>query len=383
MNYILTGEVVSDGHPDKVADQISDAVLDLYLTHDKNAKVACEVFVQKGIVFVGGEVTSKVKKLDIEPTIRKVINDIGYNHSRFGFNGNSVGIINNIVKQSPEIHSAVTRDGKTSAGDQGVMYGYATNDTIQYINLHHYLARLYIQAIRNDIVGFKGFRPDVKSQVSVIYNQMGEPIEIDNVVVSASHEPEHDLDLVREKISETVNTVNKYILDDKTKSLLTKNTKYIFNHAGTFVNCGPAADTGLTGRKIVVDQLNSIVGGGAFSGKCPSKVDRSAAYFARFIAKNIVHHGLAKKVLIEVAYVIGKDEPVALNIVSNDESSLFSEKLKSKIKQEYSFSVSNIIEKLDLLKPIYLNTAKYGHYGYNEYSWEKIDKLFLEKTIYS
>ncbi|MCK9416093.1 methionine adenosyltransferase [Candidatus Dojkabacteria bacterium] len=362
---LITSESVSFGHPDKIADQISDALLDAYLEQDENSKVAIETMVKDNMVIVGGEVKSNAI-IDIKPIIMNLVKDIGYTDPEHGFYYKNLSIINIIGEQSNEINKAVDAE-ELGAGDQGFMVGYATNETSEYMPLGMYISRKIV----NHVVKI-GFGPDAKSQTTIEHNDNN--IRIHTILVSACHKNDIDVQTVRKKIKDEILS-NAMNLDKKVFDLFDKNLKIVINPAGSWNVGGPVSDCGLTGRKIVVDQYGPYcpVGGGAFSGKDFSKVDRSGAYLARYIAKNIVATGIANKCKVEIAYMIGVAEPASLSIdtfgMANDE------KLLQIVKQIFPLKPKEIIDKFNLKKPIYQDTAKNGHFGYSHYAWEQLDKV--------
>jgi len=372
-NFFFTSESVTEGHPDKVADQISDAVLDEILKKDKYGRVACEVLVGMGYAIIGGEITTSAW-VDIGNLVRKVINNIGYNKPEYGFNGDNVAIFNTIHEQSPDIAMGIKKTGtkEQGAGDQGMMIGYACKETPELmplpIMMAHRLARRLSEARKNKILPF--LRPDGKSQVTVEYED-DTPKRINSVVIAAQHD-DMPLERLREGIiQEVINPI--------CREYLTSETKIFINNTGRFVIGGPSSDTGMTGRKIMVDTYGAWVpvGGGAMSGKDPTKVDRSAAYFARYIAKNIVAADLADKCLVRFSYVIGGTKPLEISIDTFGTGRISEEKITQIIPQVFDMSPAGIITKLNLLRPIYLKTASYGHFGRTEpeFSWEKTDKV--------
>lgn len=362
---LITSESVSFGHPDKIADQISDALLDAYLEQDENSKVAIETMVKDNMVIVGGEVKSNAI-IDIKPIIMNLVKDIGYTDPEHGFYYKNLSIINIIGEQSNEINKAVDAE-ELGAGDQGFMVGYATNETSEYMPLGMYISRKIV----NHVVKI-GFGPDAKSQTTIEHNDNN--IRIHTILVSACHKNDIDVQTVRKKIKDEILS-NAMNLDKKVFDLFDKNLKIVINPAGSWNVGGPVSDCGLTGRKIVVDQYGPYcpVGGGAFSGKDFSKVDRSGAYLARYIAKNIVATGIANKCKVEIAYMIGVAEPASLSIdtfgMANDE------KLLQIVKQIFPLKPKEIIDKFNLKKPIYQDTAKNGHFGHSHYAWEQLDKV--------
>ena len=373
MAYLFTSESVSEGHPDKIADQISDAVLDEILKQDTLAHVACETFIKTGMVLVGGEITTTAW-VDIEALVRKVVCDIGYNHSDMGFDANSCAVLNTIGKQSPDINQGVSRaDPKEQgAGDQGLMFGFACDETDVYmpapITYAHRLMKKQAEVRKNGTL--KWLRPDAKSQVTFIYNDDGSIAGIDTIVLSTQHDETVTNKEIHEGVREEI--INKVIPSE----WLTPKTKYFINPTGRFVIGGPMGDCGLTGRKIIVDTYGGYArhGGGAFSGKDPSKVDRSAAYAARYVAKNVVAAGLAKRCEIQISYAIGVAEPVSLYVNTFGTGTIPDDRLVSIIRKTFDLRPYGLIEMLNLKRPIYQPTASYGHFGREEFPWEQIDK---------
>jgi S-adenosylmethionine synthetase len=384
-SYLFTSESVSEGHPDKVADQISDAVLDAILAQDKRARVACETMVKTGVAIVAGEVTTSAW-VDLEALTRKVILDIGYNSSTVGFDGDTCGVLNLIGKQSPDINQGVDRKNpeEQGAGDQGLMFGYATNETRDYMPAAIYYAHRLVE--RQAKVRKKGrlawLRPDAKSQVTLRYED-GKAVAIDAVVLSTQHDPSvKHKDLVAGVMEEIIQPV----LPAK---WLHKGTKYHINPTGKFVIGGPVGDCGLTGRKIIVDTYGGWArhGGGAFSGKDPSKVDRSAAYAARYVAKNVVAAGLADRCEIQVSYAIGVAEPTSISVTTFGTGKIADHKIEKLIRRHFDLRPYGIIRMLDLIHPMYQQTASYGHFGrtphkvklangetFTAFSWEQTDR---------
>jgi S-adenosylmethionine synthetase len=381
---LFTSESVSEGHPDKIADQISDAVLDAIIAQDKHARVACETMVKTGVAIISGEVTTNAW-VDLESITRKVITDIGYTSSFVGFDGDTCGIMNLIGQQSPEIAQGVDRSKpeEQGAGDQGLMFGYATNETPTLmpapIYYSHRLVERQAEARKSGILPW--LRPDAKSQVTFIYED-GKPVAIDAVVLSTQHNP----DIKQEDLVDAV--MENIIKHTLPAELLTEDTKYFINPTGRFVIGGPVGDCGLTGRKIIVDTYGGMArhGGGAFSGKDPSKVDRSAAYAGRYVAKNIVAAGLADKCEIQVSYAIGVAEPTSISIETFGTGKVSEEKLVELVREHFDLRPYGITKMLDLLHPMYQMTAAYGHFGrepfemtvgddtFTAFSWEKTDK---------
>ena len=398
----FTSEAVSEGHPDKVADQISDAVLDAYLAKDPNSKVACETLVTTGQVIVAGEVRSSAS-VDVPEVVRKTIKRIGYDKPEYMFDGTCCGIINLIHEQSADINRGVVRseEEKQGAGDQGMMFGYATNETDNYMPLPLYLANLILlelKAVRKEGKQMKYLRPDAKSQVTVEYDETGKPVHIETIVVSTQHdefyksesaETQDEVDeMMHNQIEYDVEyivlqRVKEAIADDALVALFDENTKILVNPTGKFVIGGPHGDTGLTGRKIIVDTYGGkgAHGGGAFSGKDPSKVDRSAAYMARYIAKNMVAAGVADKMLIQLSYAIGVAEPMSVNVETygTNHTAVSDSEIAAYIATEFDLRPYAIIKNLNLKHVKYEPTAAYGHFGRvakdDEFTWERIDKV--------
>jgi S-adenosylmethionine synthetase len=367
--HLFTSESVTEGHPDKVADQISDAVLDYVMTHDPMGRVACETLVTTGLALVAGEITTKCI-IDYPSIVRKTVEEIGYTDANFGFDFKSCAVMSAVDTQSPDIAMGVDTGG---AGDQGLMFGYATNESPELmplpILLAHKLTKRLADARRAGVPNF--LRPDGKSQVSVEYDD-DKPVRIDTVVISTQHGPEVSAAQLREEIIEHI------IKPTLPTSLLDAKTKYHINPTGRFVVGGPQGDCGLTGRKIIVDSYGGMGrhGGGAFSGKDPTKVDRSACYMARYIAKNVVAAGLADRVEIQLAYAIGVADPVSVSVDTFGTGKADQDKISELIRENFQLTPRGIIESLDLRRPIYKKTASYGHFGRNEpeFSWERTDK---------
>ncbi|HCA80809.1 MAG TPA: methionine adenosyltransferase [Bacteroidetes bacterium] len=375
MNYLFTSESVSEGHPDKVCDQISDAVLDALLKQDKHSRVACETFVSTGLAVVGGEITTK-GYIEVQEIARQVIRDIGYTKAEYRFDADSCSVLSAIHSQSPDIARGVDTGG---AGDQGMMFGYASSETPELMPMPimyaHKLARRLADIRKKQLKLMPYLRPDGKTQVTVEYEGRRAK-RIDTVVVSTQHDPDAPQKRIREDVIEHV--VKQVI----PKHLLDKKTRYFVNPTGRFEIGGPHGDTGLTGRKIIVDTYGGRAphGGGAFSGKDPTKVDRSAAYAARHLAKNIVAAGLATECQIQVAYAIGVREPVSINVQTFGTGIIAEQEIARVIKKEVDMTPQGIIKRLNLLRPIYQKTAAYGHFGRTEkeFTWERLD---LVKTI--
>ncbi len=378
--YFVSSESVSEGHPDKLCDQISDAILDDVLRQDPRGRVACETFVTMGLIIVGGEITT-TGYVDVINVARNVIKVIGYTHPKYGMDYQTCAILNAIHSQSPDIAQGVDRGG---AGDQGLMTGYACDETPELmplpIMLAHRLARRMSDLRKQNVLKYLG--PDGKSQVTVEYKN-GKPKRVNSVVLASQH-TEEILDKTGKRITEKarkemIQKIARPVLGKLTDS----KTKYYINQTGKFLIGGPQSDTGMTGRKIIVDTYGGVVshGGGAFSGKDPTKVDRSAAYMARYVAKNIVAAGLAKQCMIQLAYVIGKAEPLGLLIDTYGTGKISDEKLVGLVREHFDLTPRGIITELDLLKPVYKKTAVYGHFGReNEgFSWEKQDKAEMLK----
>ena len=374
--YLFTSESVTEGHPDKVADQVSDAILDAIIKDDRNARVACETFVTTGLVVVGGEITTNTYA-DIPEIVRNTILEIGYRDTNIcGFDGQTCGILSTIDKQSPDIAQGVNSgEGlfkEQGAGDQGIMFGYATNENEDYmptpINLAHQLTYALAQKRKSGEIPF--ILPDGKSQVSVKYEN-GKPVSVDTVLISTQHRAEVDYETIKETVIEKVikPVIPSHLLHDK--------TEFLVNPTGKFIIGGPVADAGLTGRKIIVDTYGGMGrhGGGAFSGKDPSKVDRSASYMARYISKNIVAAGLAEKCEIQLAYAIGVAKPVSVYVNTFNTAKISEAEIERAVNNCFDMRPAAIIEQLDLLKPVYKQTASYGHFGRDAFSWEKTDRV--------
>ena len=373
-NSVFTSESVSEGHPDKLSDQISDAILDALLEQDPDARVACETLVKTGMVVLAGEITSSAN-IDFEQVCRETILDVGYDSSDVGFDGASCAVINALGKQSPDIAMGVdeTADHEQGAGDQGLMFGYASNETDVLmpapITYSHLLVKRQADVRKAGTLSF--LRPDAKSQVTFRYEE-GAPVAIDAVVLSTQHDPDISLADLQEAVMEEI---IKPVLP---ANWLSAQTKYFINPTGNFVIGGPVGDCGLTGRKIIVDTYGGMArhGGGAFSGKDPSKVDRSAAYAGRYVAKNIVAAGLADRCEIQVSYAIGVAEPTSISINTFATGKLSDDALEALVREHFDLRPKGLISMLDLKKPIYLPTASYGHFGRTEdsFSWEKTDR---------
>ncbi|MDO8656237.1 MAG: methionine adenosyltransferase [Nanoarchaeota archaeon] len=379
-NFLFTSESVTAGHPDKICDQISDALLDAIYKDDPYARVAIETLTKTGFVVVAGEVTTKTY-VDVQKVVRDTILDIGYDKPEYGFEGSTCGVLSAISEQSPDIAQGVNEGeglhAEQGAGDQGLMFGFACNETPELmplpITLAHQLTQRLASARKRGEVWY--LRPDGKSQVTVEYEN-GKPKRVDTVVISTQHHPDVGLETIRRDMIEK-------IIKPICHSWVDENTKYFVNPTGKFVIGGPVGDAGVTGRKIIVDTYGgySRHGGGAFSGKDPTKVDRSAAYYARYVAKNIVAAGLADKCEIQVAYAIGVAQPVSILVNTFDTSKIPEDKIVALVRQHFDFRPKQIIDHLNLRRPIYRKTAAYGHFGRNDpdFTWEKTDKAELLK----
>ncbi len=375
-NYLFTSESVSEGHPDKVADQISDAILDAIMTQDTGCRVACETMVTTGMALIAGEITTTAW-VDMPHIVRDTIKEIGYNSSEMGFDSQSCAVLTSIDKQSPDIAQGVNEgsglDLDQGAGDQGLMFGYATSETKVLmpmpITYAHRLMKRQAEVRKTGHLPW--LRPDAKSQVTVEYNDHG-PKRIEAIVISTQHDPVIDYGDLKEAVIEEIikPVIPQHMVDE--------NTKYFINPTGRFVIGGPAADCGVTGRKIIVDTYGGMGshGGGAFSGKDPSKVDRSSSYMGRYVAKNIVAAGLAKELEVQIAYAIGIARPVSINVVSFGTGKVSDQRIRQLITEHFDLRPKAIIQQLDLLRPIYRKSAAYGHFGRerDEFTWEKTDK---------
>jgi S-adenosylmethionine synthetase len=369
-NYSFSSESVTEGHPDKIADLISDAILDSILMKDTYGRVACETFISNGLVFVGGEISCECY-VDIPGVVRKTVQSIGYDDPHYGFDYETCAVLTNINQQSPDIAIGVDRAG---AGDQGMMFGYATIETKELmpmpIMLAHKLVMQLSKVRRDKILPY--LRPDGKSQVTVRYED-SKPVEVEKVVLSANHDPDIEMKKLKEDL---IDAVIYPVISPEVRG---KKIQFFINPTGRFVIGGPKADTGLTGRKIVVDTYGGAYfqGGGCFSGKDPTKVDRSASYYARYVAKNIVKTGLAERCGIQVAYAIGVAEPVSLMVETFGTGKIPENKLSEIILENFDFTPAGMINELDLLRPIYQQTAAFGHFGREEknFTWEQCDKV--------
>lgn len=374
--FLFTSESVTEGHPDKIADQISDAILDACLAQDPLSRVACETLTCTGLVVIAGEITTKAY-VDFQGLVRDTVAQIGYTHSSYGFDSNTCAVISTINKQSPDIAQGVDTGG---AGDQGMMFGYATNETPELmplpISLAHRLSEKLSQVRKSGLMPY--LRPDGKSQVTVEYAEVGKPSRVDAVVISTQHDENVTNDQLRAEILK--NVIQAVIPAE----LLDADTKYHINPTGRFVIGGPMGDSGLTGRKIIVDTYGGMGrhGGGAFSGKDATKVDRSAAYMARYVAKNIVAAGLADRCEVQLAYAIGVAEPVSVLVDTFGTGTVDADKLEELVRANFALTPTGIIESLDLRRPIYKQTAAYGHFGREgaDFTWEKTDKAAALKA---
>jgi len=380
---LVTSESVTEGHPDKLADRISDAILDAIIAQDSKARVAAETLVKTGMVLVAGEISTKAY-VHLPDLVRKTVKEVGYTRAKYGFDGDTCAVLSAIDEQSPDIAGGVNSAyevrvlgssdpyDQVGAGDQGLMFGYATRETAELmplpITLAHRLTMRLAEVRKSGVVPY--LRPDGKAQVTVAY-EGGEPAYVETVVLSSQHAPEVDQEEIREDL------IDKVVRQAIPATLLREETRFLINPSGRFVLGGPHGDAGLTGRKIIVDTYGGAVphGGGAFSGKDPTKVDRSGAYYARYMAKNIVAAGLADKVLVEVAYAIGKARPVGLRVESYKTSELSNEQLTEVAKRVFDPRPLAIIEELELQRPIYTATSAYGHFGRDGFPWEKTDRV--------
>ena len=378
-NFLFTSESVVEGHPDKVADQISDAILDAILEKDPYARVACETLVNTGMILIAGEITTKAT-VDYAKVARGVVKEIGYNHSDLGFDYQTCAVLISIDRQSPDIAIGIDRDGEIGAGDQGLMFGYACDETPDFMPMPiwyaHKLAMRLAEVRKKGILPF--LRPDGKTQVTVRYEDR-RPVDIHTVVIAAQHDPTVEREELIEAIIEEV--VKKVIAPEHLKP----DTRILINTTGRFVIGGPLADCGITGRKIIVDTYGGRGhhGGGAFSGKDPTKVDRTPSYYARYVAKNLVAAGVARELEVQVAYAIGVPEPLAINVNTYGTETIPVEKILDIINKLFCFKPKHMIEYLNLRRPIYRKTACYGHFGRNEpeFTWEKLDMVEKIKEL--
>ncbi len=382
--FLFTSESVTEGHPDKIADQVSDSILDACLAEDPYSRVACETLTCTGLVVIAGEITTKAY-VDFQGLVRKTVEEIGYNHADYGFDSNTCAVISTINKQSPDIAQGVDTGG---AGDQGMMFGYATNETPELmptaISLAHKLTQKLSEVRKSGLMGY--LRPDGKSQVTIEYDSNHKPVRVDAVVISTQHAEFSDRDKNSTLTNEQLHAdILKHVIQAVIPAeLLDADTKYHINPTGRFVIGGPMGDTGLTGRKIIVDTYGGMGrhGGGAFSGKDPTKVDRSAAYMARYVAKNIVAAGLADRCEVQLAYAIGVAEPVSVLVDTFGTGTVDEDKLEELVRANFSLTPKGIIESLNLRRPIYKATAAYGHFGRTgkDFTWEATDKAAALKA---
>ncbi len=376
---LFTSESVTEGHPDKIADQISDAILDAILKEDPEARVACETFVTTGLVVIGGEISTKAN-VDYRDVARSKIREIGYTRAKYGFDADTCSVLISLDIQSPDISQGVDlENGSIGAGDQGIMFGYATDETKEYMPITiyyaHKLAKRLADVRKEGIL--KYLRPDGKTQITFEFDEDNNPLRVDTVVVSTQHSKSVSQEQIHKDI---IKYVIKDVVEEK---FLDEDTKYLINPTGKFIIGGPMGDAGLTGRKIIIDTYGGVAchGGGAFSGKDYTKVDRSAAYAARYIAKNIVASKVAKKCQIQLSYAIGVEQPISISIDTYGTSKVSNEKIIEAIYENFDLSPMGIIKMLDLKKPIYSQTSTYGHFGKKDLSWEKLDKVDIFKNI--
>lgn len=383
MPRFFTSESVTEGHPDKICDQISDAILDDILAHDPNGRVACETVVTTGLCFVFGEITTS-HYVDVQKIVRDKVAEIGYTRGKFGFDAENLAVMTAIDPQSPDIAIGVdeTSSHEQGAGDQGIMFGYACDETDVYmpmaITLAHRLAKRLTDVRKNGTIPY--LRPDGKTQVTVEYDDNGKIFRVDTVLISTQHSPEVDMEVLARDIK--ANVVDPII----PANLIDENTKFLFNPTGRFVVGGPQGDSGLTGRKIIVDTYGGAAchGGGAFSGKDPSKVDRSASYMARYIAKNVVASGIASRCQIQLSYAIGVAEPTSVLVDTFGTAKVSEALIEDTIRKNFKLTPKGIIDTLDLKRPIYAQTAAYGHFGRNDIDlpWEHLDKVDVFKKLF-
>lgn len=383
MPRFFTSESVTEGHPDKICDQISDAILDDILAHDPNGRVACETVVTTGLCFVFGEITTS-HYVDVQKIVRDKVAEIGYTRGKFGFDAENLAVMTAIDPQSPDIAMGVdeTSSHEQGAGDQGIMFGYACDETDVYmpmaITLAHRLAKRLTDVRKNGTIPY--LRPDGKTQVTVEYDDNGKIFRVDTVLISTQHSPEVDMEVLARDVK--ANVVDPII----PANLIDENTKFLFNPTGRFVVGGPQGDSGLTGRKIIVDTYGGAAchGGGAFSGKDPSKVDRSASYMARYIAKNVVASGIASRCQIQLSYAIGVAEPTSVLVDTFGTAKVSEALIEDTIRKNFKLTPKGIIDTLDLKRPIYAQTAAYGHFGRNDVDlpWEHLDKVDVFKKLF-
>lgn len=383
MPRFFTSESVTEGHPDKICDQISDAILDDILAHDPNGRVACETVVTTGLCFVFGEITTS-HYVDVQKIVRDKVAEIGYTRGKFGFDAENLAVMTAIDPQSPDIAMGVdeTSSHEQGAGDQGIMFGYACDETDIYmpmaITLAHRLAKRLTDVRKNGTIPY--LRPDGKTQVTVEYDDNGKIFRVDTVLISTQHSPEVDMEVLARDVK--ANVVDPII----PANLIDENTKFLFNPTGRFVVGGPQGDSGLTGRKIIVDTYGGAAchGGGAFSGKDPSKVDRSASYMARYIAKNVVASGIASRCQIQLSYAIGVAEPTSVLVDTFGTAKVSEALIEDTIRKNFKLTPKGIIDTLDLKRPIYAQTAAYGHFGRNDIDlpWEHLDKVDVFKKLF-
>ena len=383
MPRFFTSESVTEGHPDKICDQISDAILDDILAHDPNGRVACETVVTTGLCFVFGEITTS-HYVDVQKIVRDKVAEIGYTRGKFGFDAENLAVMTAIDPQSPDIAMGVdeTSSHEQGAGDQGIMFGYACDETDVYmpmaITLAHRLAKRLTDVRKNGTIPY--LRPDGKTQVTVEYDDNGKIFRVDTVLISTQHSPEVDMEVLARDVKANVvdSIIAAYLIDE--------NTKFLFNPTGRFVVGGPQGDSGLTGRKIIVDTYGGAAchGGGAFSGKDPSKVDRSASYMARYIAKNVVASGIASRFQIQLSYAIGVAEPTSVLVDTFGTAKVSEALIEDTIRKNFKLTPKGIIDTLDLKRPIYAQTAAYGHFGRNDIDlpWEHLDKVDVFKKLF-
>lgn len=383
MPRFFTSESVTEGHPDKICDQISDAILDDILAHDPNGRVACETVVTTGLCFVFGEITTS-HYVDVQKIVRDKVAEIGYTRGKFGFDAENLAVMTAIDPQSPDIAMGVdeTSSHEQGAGDQGIMFGYACDETDVYmpmaITLAHRLAKRLTDVRKNGTIPY--LRPDGKTQVTIEYDDNGKIFRVDTVLISTQHSPEVDMEVLARDVK--ANVVDQII----PANLIDENTKFLFNPTGRFVVGGPQGDSGLTGRKIIVDTYGGAAchGGGAFSGKDPSKVDRSASYMARYIAKNVVASGIASRCQIQLSYAIGVAEPTSVLVDTFGTAKVSEALIEDTIRKNFKLTPKGIIDTLDLKRPIYAQTAAYGHFGRNDIDlpWEHLDKVDVFKKLF-